>query len=336
MTAPPIFIVGAPRSGTSLLRQMLNRHPGLAICYETHFLRLIYQDRRRRAFGDLNSRANRERLVNEYLSLRPTQQLGVDWAKYGGRLVEQATSYRAFFTAVLSCYAESHGKRRYGDKTPGNAFYLDTLCEWFPGAVILHIVRDPRDVAASLAHMPFGSPSPILNARTWLRYSMAARRSSHRPEYLEVRYEDLVAQPERELTKICAFIGEEYAPSMLSAEQASVAHPAGWDRYQAPLTAGRLGQWQRELSKEQVAQIEWAAGPQLEAFGYARTAAAAPPARILGGVSFAALVRARRAVLKLPALWYHLFAPREIAKYEYWIHRKAWVTEERAMQIQPR
>ena len=336
MTAPPIFIVGSPRSGTSLLRQMLNRHPALAICYETHFLRLICPQRRRRAFGDLSRQENRERLVNEYLSLRPTQQLGVDWSKFRSRLVDEATSCPAFFTAVLSCYAESQGKERFGDKTPGNAFYLDTLSEWFPGAPILHIVRDPRDVAASLLRMPFGSPSAIQNAKTWLRYVLAARRFSDRPEYLEIRYETLVDEPELELTKICQFIGEDYSPCMLTAEQASTAHPAGWDRYQAPLTAGRLGQWRRQLTEEQVSQIEWAVGPQLEAFGYTREAPPASVPAILRGLSFAAFVRGRRAVPKLPALWYHLFAPREIAKYEYWIHRKAWMTEEPAARTQPR
>jgi hypothetical protein len=328
MNPPPVFIVGATRSGTSLLRQMLNRHPALAICYESYFLRLVYQKRRRKAFGDLGDPGNRDRLIKEYVSLRPTRRLGVDCTKLAERLMQEGTSYPALFTSVLRFYAESQGKRRFGDKTPGHALFVETLCEWYPGAKILHVVRDPHDVAASLLHMPFGSSSAVLNARTWLRYTLAARRSSHRPEYLEVRYEALVAQPEQELTRICGFIGEEYSPAMLTPERPTAIDYAEMDRYQTPLTTSRVGQWRRELTPEQVAQIEWAVGPHLEGFGYAREAPPASILTILRGVSFLALVRARRAIPKLPALWYYYLKPTAIWKYEYWANRKAWAPDE--------
>ena len=328
MNPAPVFIVGSPRSGTSLLRQMLDRHPRLAICYETDFLRLIYTEERRKVFGDLNSRSNRERLVHEYIKLRPTQRLGVDTAQLAARLFEEGTSYPAFFACVLRFYAESQGKQRSGDKTPGHAFFVETLCEWFPGAPILHIVRDPRDVVASLHRTPFGSPSTIINARTWLRHNLAARRIRDRPQYLEVRYETLVMQPEEELKRICEFIGEDYSPSLLTPEQSSSAHPDGWDRYQAPLTTARLGSWRHKLTAKQVAQIEWAIGPHLEDFGYAREGPRASTMAILAARGFAKLSFAQRLIARAPALWYRLFAPRDIAKYEYWTRRKMWMNDE--------
>ena len=331
MNPPPVFIVGPPRSGTSLLRQMLNRHPALA----SLFFPLLYQDRQRKAFGDLSNPANRERLVSEYVSLPTTKGLGLDCAKLADRLRREATSYQALYAAVLNFYAESHGKPRSGEKTPRHALYLDTLREWFPDAPILHIVRDPRDVVTS-SHRMFGAPSAVVTARTWLSHNLAARRSSHRSQYLEVRYETLVAQPELELTRICKFIGEEYFPSMLTPEQRSVEHPGEWDRLQTPLTTGRVGQWRRELTRQQVAQIEWVLGPHLETFGYAREAPAASASAILGGASFAALVSARRTIRRLPATWYNLLKPAEIAKYEYWTYRKTWAAIQPAGGIRAR
>ena len=336
MPLPPVFIVGSPRSGTSLLRQMLNRHPSLAICYETHFLRLVLQDRRRKAFGDLGNRANRERLISEFVKLRPAQRLGVDFKTLAERLMEEATSYAAFFACIMTCYAESQGKPRCGDKTPVHALYAGTLCEWFPGAPILHIVRDPRSVAASLQRMPFGSPSAMINVRTWLRYNLTARRISYRPEYLEVRYETLVTQPEQELRRICGFIGEDYSPSMLAAEQSSALHPKEWDRPQSPLTTSRLGRWRNELTPQQVAQIEWIVGPHLKTFGYTPEVPPAGWSTILGGVGFAGLAAVREHILTSPALWYRLFSPKDVAKYEYWTRRRGWAAYAREARVEPR
>lgn len=329
MTASPVFIVGAPRSGTSLVRQMLNRHPALAICDETQFFRLIYQKRRRKAFGDLRNAANRRRLVDEYVSLRPTRRLGLDCAKLAERLYEEATSYPAMFAAVLKHYAESQGKPRGGEKTPQHAFAVKTLCEWFPGAFILHIVRDPRDVVASLLRMPFGSPSVVTNARLWLRRTFAAREASDGEHYRELRYEDLIADPERGLAGLCKFIGEEYAPSLLVPEQTEMQRADERDRFRTAVTEARRGRWRDELSPRQVAQIEWAVGRQMEALGYVRESRGTSMTAVLGGLGYSALTEARQNLSKLPAIWYSLSAPGEIAKYESVARRKAWAAHER-------
>lgn len=320
MTPPPIFIVGAPRSGTSLLRQMLNRHPAIAICDETHFFRLIYQKRGRKAFGDLNDPANRRRLALDYLSLPPTRKLGLDQAKLAERLTAEAVSYPAMFASILSFYAESEGKQRVGEKTPNHALAAETLCEWFPGAVVLHLVRDPRDVAASLMRMRFGSSSAVLNARTWVRLNLAARRSSHRREYLEVRYENLVKQPELELTRICQFAGEDYSPRMLQAEQSSTQLPNEKDRHLTPLTEARQGRWRQELSPRQVAQIEWAVGPQLERFGYERETGKAALTVVLPGLGNAAMASVGRKISQLPAL--RVSVPKQIGNFGYLLRRR--------------
>ena len=319
MIQAPIFIVGAPRSGTTLLRQMLNRHPRLAICGETHFLEVVYQPRRQRAFGELGIEANRRRLIQAYVSLRRARdQVGMEFKKFEQRIVEQGLSYPAMFASILQCYAEEQGKPRCGEKTPQHALFTQTLLEWFPDAVILHIVRDPRDVISSLLHRPSAAASVVSNARAWLKLNLAARKCSSHPGYLEVRYETLIARPEEELRRICGFVGERYLPAMLVPEQGRVEDSSGMDRFRTPLTASRRGVWRDELTATEAAQVEWALGDQLTAFGYDRAMPPASFGMVFRGVAFAALDTLRMAIQRLPALWYEYFNATDLESYERW------------------
>jgi hypothetical protein len=315
MTAPPIFIVGSPRSGTTLLRQILDRHPALAICGETQFQALVYL--RRKAFGDLSDPENRRRLIREYLASYAMKQAGLASAELAEKLSREATSYQALFTSILSYYAETQGKPRSGEKTPRHALFLETLCEWFPKAVILHMLRDPRAAVASLQREPWASSSVVANARRWLRVNRAARLFQGRPGYLEVRYEALVMDPVRELRTICSFLGEEYSASMIVPHPNAAAASEGAMRWQTAVTSSRLDLWKNELTAAQVAQIEWVLGPSLESFGYARYASPASPLTVLGGVSYAALDFTRHVMARLPAVWYRFRAQTKIEPSEY-------------------
>ncbi|HTR35650.1 MAG TPA: sulfotransferase [Bryobacteraceae bacterium] len=319
MNAGPIFIVGAPRSGTTLLRQMLSRHPRIAICGETHFLTTVYNERTRRVFGDLRDEANRQRLIDAYLATRRAQRgIRMDFSRLKERLLRDGDSLQSLFAAILKAYAESQGKQRWGEKTPQHARFTELLFEWYPDALLLHVVRDPRDVVASLLRRPAAANSAVLNARAWLRLNLAARRSQARPGYLEVRYEALTAEPEEQLRKICRCAGEEYSSSMLSPEQQELERSSAMDRFRTPLSTDRLGTWRQDLSPIEAAQIESTLGGQMETFGYSRQM---PPASALTrwrGASFAAFDTARMAFQKLPALWYYYTAPTDLASYERW------------------
>jgi hypothetical protein len=326
MNQPPIFIVGSPRSGTSLMRTILNRHPDLAICNETHFLQLVYQARRRRAFGDLKDANARRRLVEEYVATQRMRRLGMDSTVLTERLLHEGISYRALFACLLDCYAQSKGKRRCGEKTPQHARISETLCEWFPGAIILHMLRDPRAAVASLQQEPWASRSAVTNARNWLACNLGARRSSHRSEYLEVRYETLVTQPEAEVARICSFLGEEYFSSMLIPNDVP---PPGFpvERIYTPITAERIGTWREELTAEQVAQVEWVVGDHLQTFGYPREAPLASRLSIVRGLSVAAADFVRRGIGARPAGWYYYLRPAELVKQERWRRRYHWRDE---------
>jgi hypothetical protein len=104
---------------------MLNRHPSLAICAETHFNHYVYK--RRRAFGDLRNLKNRQRLIDEYLSIRRIRRLGIDLPGLKEKPAREATGYRAVFACLIGSYAESAGKERWGEKTPRHALISELL-----------------------------------------------------------------------------------------------------------------------------------------------------------------------------------------------------------------
>lgn len=319
---PPVFIVGAPRSGTTFLRNLVSRHPSIAICGETRFFGEIYQQRG--AFGDLADTENRRRLVDQCLAMARIRRLGLDLAGLREELLQHATSYREFFTSIIRYYAQSKGKERYGEKTPHHSFFTETLAEWYPNAAILHLVRDPRDVVASLRSRPWAPRSIVNNALMCALFNRAARRSSHRPGYLLIHYESLVTHPEEEVARICAHLDAPCDPRLLlSAEQ--VAGPYAWPRHASgPLTTERLGKWRESLTVEEVAQVEWIAARDMQIYGYDRSTPKTAVTAKLRGLTLAAVDSVREQWLRLPYRWHRWRQPTELAVQEYWRYRRVW------------
>jgi hypothetical protein len=314
-----IFILGAPRGGTSLLRVMLNRHPNIALCDETFYFFYVYQ--RRRAFGDLTQPEARRLLIDRYLATNRIRRLGLDTIALAAALLADGTSYDRMFAALLRFYALSHGKKRWGEKTPQHALVAPLLCDWYPHATLIHIVRDPRDVVASLRRMPWGNRSVMLNTRLWERCTAAAEQCRDLPNYLLVRYEDLVQNPELELQRVCNAIGEEYTGQLLAPAEPATTDRWWFERAHQPITSRRRNSWQQELEPRQLALIEHLAAPLMQRFGYQQTGR--PPSRlalVAGWHEAAAELLASR-VANLPRIWYHWLRPADLATEEALIDR---------------
>lgn len=310
----PIFIVGSPRSGTTLLRNMLNRHPAIAICRATDYYHYVYL--RRKSFGDLSDAGNRRRLVKEFLGLQRIQRMQVDLEALEPILLREGVSYPAFFACLWRYYAQVHGKRRCGEKNARHAMFTETLCEWYPGAHILHLVRDPRDVVASLLRMPFAPHNVIGAARMWLAHNLAALRSSGRPQYLAVRYEQLVTDPESELKRICSFVGEDYSPAMLIPNQDSTADRPWLHRAQEPVTAQRMQKWREELSAEDVSLAEWTIGSSMKLFEYEPAGRPPSVATLARGLASGMVDALRRRAGEFPGALYFVLRSRQLVKEE--------------------
>jgi hypothetical protein len=314
MPDAPIFIVGGPRSGTTLLRNMLNRHPAIAICRETEFFHWVYS--RRRNFGPLSDLENRRRVVKEYIATQRIQRMRVDLEDLSRTLLEEATSYPAMFLSLMRFFASAHGKRRCGEKTPHNGLITELLYEWYPDASVIHILRDPRDAVASMLRMPWAPKNVVSNTRAWLSFNLGARRSSGNPGYLLVRYEELVLNPEVELRRICAFVGEEYSAVMLEPNWDRAVNLFWFRRAEEPVTTERLGKWREELTATQVALVEWVVGHHMQTFGYEPAGIQPSRTAIVRDLASAVSGALQKRVEQFPAAWYYLIRSTSLAREE--------------------
>ncbi|MCA1813881.1 MAG: sulfotransferase [Halobacteriales archaeon] len=299
-----VFVVGMPRSGTTLLGAMLNAHPDIALPPETHFLAAS------RAWGWPDRVLRGEELAGYVAALGAYNRIQVIFGERWPGVAEQllalgeATPADAF-ACVLRAVAQERGKPIPGEKTPGHLEQVDVLARAFPGARFAAIVRDPRDVSQSwfkasqrspraARHFP---PDPLYHALRWTWYARLLRRFGEElgPRMLTLRYEDLVAGPEEAALRLCALAGVPHDPAMLAfggAEQPNFPdRRATLDPLlRSGVSKSRVGAWKAGLAAEHVAVIERVAGREMAAWGYE-----ASDAGDAGAVLRAALASPKRA-----------------------------------------
>src|SRR4051812_12799633 len=188
--APAPFIVGVARSGTTLLRLMLDAHPELTIPPETQFFSEVAQACR--------ADATPEQLIELLTSQRRWGDFGFDSDELLKRLRQKDDPGPRFVMRhFYELYAEKQGKPRWGDKTPGYAERIKRINQVLPESRFIHLIRDGRDAALSRAHRA-GKDDPFdVMARRWVRRITTAReQGAEIDHYMEMRYEDLVADPE--------------------------------------------------------------------------------------------------------------------------------------------
>lgn len=316
----PVFIVGAPRSGTTLLRVTLNRHPQLAMWGgELDFFRRLYA--RRAVFGDPANAHNRDRIVAAYLAIKPFRRLNLDAAFMRERMMSEGVTWRDLFASMLRACADSQGKPYAGEKTPGHAMHVDTLCEWFPDCSIIHLVRDPRAAVGSLIKMPWATRSVLTGARTWRLFSTAACAVSARDNYLLVCYEDLVTRTEEQLRRICGHIGLAYRETMLERNPAESDPRPYIRRSYEGITPSRVALWRAELEPWQLSVIEAVAGRRMKEFGYEPVTERAPTTHIARATLEALVETTFQKLFRSPSAFYRVFQPANLADEEEWIER---------------
>ena len=214
----PLFVVGSGRSGTSLLRAMLNAHPNLHLTHEASF----YLDPRGNSLAG-DGRAWFERYSRSF----SFAFLGVSRSDVTDELDGiRAPTRREAVAAVMQAAAAQRGKTRFGDKTPAHAQQLATIASEFPGARFVQVVRDPRGVVSSLATTPWATSSHGLNAFFAAQQVKAIGRfTASGGDVCTVRLEDLVTRPEDEMRRVLSFVGEDWDPAVLD----HTAHGGGSD-----------------------------------------------------------------------------------------------------------
>lgn len=300
----PIFVMGCPRSGTTMLQLMLHSHPRLATPNETKFMRPAYT--RRLQFGDLREPENRRRfgewLVNG--KHHKFKELRLDKAQTVEEIVAAPPTLGSLLAAVFRSYARSCEKERWGDKRPSYFQHVGELQRLFPDAQFVHLIRDGRDAVGSLKEMPWFQGDFFSAVSIWREAIDSGRRYAKElgPDtYYELQYENLCVDPESELRGLCGFLGEEYDPAMTEHHRlAQETVPAGTRQWHArthnQVDAQRVGSWHKRLTSEEIALAEAVLGSRLERYGYELSDAGRPPARMMAEYTRAAGRRRLRRV----------------------------------------
>lgn len=269
----PIFIGGLDRCGKTLLRALLVSHPNIAIPQIGSNYWTFYYGQ----YGDLGQPENFERCLAAMLRYTHVTLLQPDVARIRQDFRQGESTYARLFALLNQQYAEREGKPRWGDQTGLIERYADHVLQAYPGAKMIHMLRDPRDrYQASLALHPHGKARVGGATARWLySVSLAERNLRRYPEqYMIVRYETLVTEPEKTLREICAFLGEEFTPAMLTMEGApdfreKVLRGAYGNSGERLISTEFIGRFRRFVPGEEIAFMQAVAGKKMVAYGYA-------------------------------------------------------------------
>ncbi len=277
----PVFIVGMNGSGTSMMLDSLGRHPELyAVPHETLMMPYIIAQAQR--FGNLEVDENfiaygRFAVEQMPVLLRITEkdrlELPDDW-------LTMPRSVGGIFHGIFGSLAAAQNKKRWCEKTPDHVQHIHTLSKVFPGASFVHMIRDGREVASSISRRQLRHPELVIYRWKKLVEEGRAAGASIRGRYLEVRYEDLTADPRTQMRRLCEFLQVEFTEQVLQSRL-----PQNPDRKRLP--QGELGEisanpvkWPGYFDSATVRRLEEIGGQMLGALGYeVRTAGDAAPSR---------------------------------------------------------
>jgi hypothetical protein len=263
-----LFIVGMPRSGTKLLRDLLNEHSEISIPYVESQI-----------FPDLVERFGTESLSDiDLLDLHEIVSGGIfaynlrkDYGKsYDRAVIEELMEEKTiagYIRALLHFYGPKDGQGLLlGDKTPSYLGKIESLHRAFPKLKLIHIVRDPRDRALS-AQKIWGTPL-LDSAEKWRYFNTQATKQIEDigDSVLEIRYEDLLTDPETTLKDICSFLDISFENNMLHLGISTEKYGDARDRKK--IDPSNLEKYRKRLSKKQWKRIEEICLPEMEKKGY--------------------------------------------------------------------
>ena len=285
----PFFLVGFQRSGTTMLRLMLNAHPEIAIPHDSAELWPKYSRLAATRYRGLHAPDDVRSMMDDLLS-EPRIHA---WQTKLQRDALLADPLPSSFPDVMRrfhvVFARAHGKALWGDKNTGTLVELDRLNAEFPRCRIIHLVRDGRDCALSHRHYMYGYENALRVALEWreqvtLCHKMGAMLPGDR--FCELRYEDLVTDPAAALTRLCDFLGVSFSPLMLDfyrnvEDDVPEERRPLWPLLDRPAVAANAFKWKSAMSPRERAVFERNAGELLRTFDYETSAAPPKDGRIL-------------------------------------------------------
>ena len=274
MTEAPIFIGGPDRCGKTLLAAILGSHSQVAIPIVGSNLWTYFAGQ----FGDLADDENLDRCLRAIGAYKHARFLRPDLERVRRELRAAEPTYARLFALIHEQFAERAGKPRWGDQTGLIERYADRILLAYPGATMIHMLRDPRDrYEASIAMWPDGRGRAGAAAARWGYSARLARRNIRRypDRYRIVRYEDLVRDPERTVHGVTTFLGLDWEPSMLEmADAPTYRRKLAGDRDVPPRTrvisSDHVGGYRGRIPAGEQRFLEFALGTEMDRYGYER------------------------------------------------------------------
>ena len=287
----PIFVVGAVRSGTTLMRLMLDSHPNIAIPGETGIMRAIQAQRQ-----------------------IPFWKLGGEWyGRLGLDDEEFLAQLRSFYGSLFERYAAANGATRWGEKTPWHLWHIERALEIWPDATFIAMVRHPGGNVGSLLGWGYSAKRSI---GLWRRANREVIRRARAlgDRMLVCRYEDLVLEPKATMGDVLEGLGEAWSDDVLrhhEVQQAKGAPPVvdGKTRTDQPIDPTRIAAWTERFDAEQISFMRNSTKGLCAFFDYSfdepsRVRSISPPgsprARVLDGSDVEARLAERPVTLEAP------------------------------------
>jgi len=283
----PVFVLGSPRSGTTLLYDMLLSSGGFAVYLAESNVFNVLGPR----FGNFGSRETRKQVLNAWSNSKLFRATGLSSADIEKRILEDCRNTGDFLRIVMDEMVRAQGMQRWAENSPEGLLHLPAIKQQIPSALILHIIRDGRDVAMSLGKLKYVRPLPwekrqsLLGAGAYWEWMVEHGRrygSLFGSDYHEIHFEDLVSSPQQTLNEIGRFLDHDLDYERIRrVGYGSVSKPNTSFSAESP-NAGHspVGRWKKGFSPQQLAKFERMIGPTLRKLGYETSVS--PPDRGMG------------------------------------------------------
>jgi|GEM_PF-1486514 hypothetical protein len=271
----PIFVVGAPRSGTTLLTAMLSASNSIASGPETQFFNKLCSKQLLEATSDKNWPEIAVKLLTslKLANQRVHELYNVSAIDLNSYLVVRKPSVNAMLEAFVHSNQIKKLKNRWLEKTPNHLLHVDSLRRYYPKAKIIRIIRDPRDSALSMCALPWASKSVIENAaliNEW--YGSSSSFFKHDINSITIRYENLIQDAQIQLLSICEFIEEPFDEAMLTTNKSSkniITPNEPWkSSVGMPLNTERVYAWKNSMETSLFLAASLAAYDVISEFKY--------------------------------------------------------------------
>jgi hypothetical protein len=270
----PVFVLGCPRSGTTVLYHMLLSAGDFAVYRsESNVFNLLVP-----RFGGMHSASDRKLLMKYWLNSMLFRISGLDAAEIEAKIMAECRSGGDFLRLVMEDVARVQGVRRWADCTPEHLLYMDQIKRQLPDALFIHIIRDGRDVALSYVKQGWSHPLPwdrgehLAVAGLYWEWMVQKGREQGRhlgPAYHEVRFEDLVTRPKETLSLLGGFVEHDLDYDRIqSAGIGSVSRPNSSFAGESEGRFNPVARWKAKMSQEQIALFEALVGDSLQELGY--------------------------------------------------------------------